>query len=131
MILHTYFCDVCVSDSPRWQEYALKKFAAREHESVTLECRVLAEPAPKFFWQMRGGNITSSSAHQISTTDWVSKMTVPSVRTSDYGIYTCVAVNLISQTSFQLQLLTPGGAAQIIDMVEPDNALCRLCVAVV
>ena len=101
-----YVCHV--ADSPRWHEYSLKKFAGRLRESVTLVCRVRAVPAPQFYWQMRGGNITTSASHQISTTDRVSTMTLASVRVSDYEIYTCVAVNIVSRSTFRLRLLEPG-----------------------
>ena len=94
--------------SPRWQTNALQKFAANMGDSVTLECRVLAMPTPHYFWQLRGGNLSSSLSHQVSTNGLVSTMTVASVRASDYGDYTCVAVNLVSRRAFSLQLLTPG-----------------------
>ena len=101
-------CVCPVVDSPRWQEYSLKKFAGRLHESATLVCRVLAVPAPQFYWQMRGGNITTSTSHQISSTNRVTTMTLASVRVSDYDAYTCVAVNIVSRSSFTLRLYEPG-----------------------
>ena len=123
LVVHLYRCTTnvlsyCVSlfdpVSPRWQRNALQKFAANMSDSVTLECRVLAMPMPRYFWQLRGGNVSSSLSHQVSTTGLVSAMTVASVRASDYGNYTCVAVNLVSRSTFSLQLLPPGGRTRYV-----------------
>jgi Immunoglobulin domain len=99
-------------DAPQWYANAVRKFGAAEGTSCVLQCRVRAYPSVSQFYWMNGLGtniaILGSRGYTIATGFNSSELTIQSVKRSDYGNYTCVAVNAIDVRKFHLVLLAPG-----------------------
>ena len=90
----------------------MRKFGAAVGHSSKISCLVHSNPPPAaFYWMDKtGANISESSSYSygIMSTGNSSILTLPSVRQSDYGNFTCVASNTIGMSRYQLSLLPPG-----------------------
>ncbi|XP_054709011.1 nephrin-like [Uloborus diversus] len=76
--------------------------AADEEDEVQLKCSAESYPRASFTWSFNGTTITpktldsqkySMLTEQKSNTEWCNNLVVKAIRSSDYGIYTCIAGN--------------------------------------
>lgn len=79
-----------------------------EGESVTLECRISAYPAPTVAWYREDYHIESSIDFQITFEAGVARLVIREAFAEDSGKFTCTASNEAGSVSTSCYLLVQG-----------------------
>ncbi|KAJ7345581.1 hypothetical protein JRQ81_001531 [Phrynocephalus forsythii] len=83
----------------------LKDVTVMEGESVTLECRISAYPAPTIAWYREEYRIESSIDFQITFEAGVARLVIREAFAEDSGRFTCTATNEAGSVSTSCHLL--------------------------
>ncbi|KAF7245040.1 Titin [Varanus komodoensis] len=87
---------------------ALKNVTVMEGESVTLECRISAYPAPTVAWYREDYHIESSIDFQITFEAGVARLVIREAFAEDSGRFTCTATNEAGSVSTSCHLVVQG-----------------------
>uniref|UniRef100_A0A670XYE9 Ig-like domain-containing protein n=1 Tax=Pseudonaja textilis TaxID=8673 RepID=A0A670XYE9_PSETE len=86
----------------------LKNVTVMEGESVTLECRISAYPAPTVAWYREDYHIETSIDFQITFEAGVARLVIREAFAEDSGKFTCTATNEAGSVSTSCYLLVQG-----------------------
>lgn len=101
-------CRSCRCDGLLLGVQGLKNTNVTEGESVTLECRICAQPTPVIMWFREDYKIESSSDFQISFEGGVARLLIREAFAEDSGRFTCTATNEAGTVSTSCYLLVQG-----------------------
>ncbi|KAL3310721.1 hypothetical protein Ciccas_010708, partial [Cichlidogyrus casuarinus] len=87
----------------------LRETTVKNGEPFFLECRFIAEPAPKVEWTINGKNLALSPRYKITTVGNASQISVREAEEQDQGLYTCMIVNSSgsTQSNANVEVVSP------------------------
>ncbi|KAG2459685.1 PGBM protein, partial [Polypterus senegalus] len=78
-----------------------QRMSANEGETVRLYCRAGGTPSPALSWKKLGGHLPSQA--RMERTD-IGTLVIPSIKSSDAGIYLCVGTNAIGSSEARIEV---------------------------
>ena len=89
--------------------------AQNEGDNASFTCQATGEPVPTISWYFNGTPVDvtntmkyTTSMMSLNTTTISNTLTIMSVESSDVGIYTCIAINVVSSDTISAILTVNG-----------------------